>query len=119
MEVDGMLSGHRSARRRRGRSSRAARIAVPLAVPMALGLTLGIMIAVSGNNGTHITQSVLGHGAVPAASASARGPAAAPQAADAARCAPGRRHETRGSARSGAVKPGSQCVRPEPSATAP
>ena len=41
-----MLSGHRSAPRRR-RNSRAARIAVPLAIPMALGLTLGIILAVS------------------------------------------------------------------------
>ena len=41
-----MLSGHRSARRRSGNKSRAARIAVPLAIPMALGLTLGIIIAV-------------------------------------------------------------------------
>ena len=40
-----MLSGHRSAGRRR--NSRAARIAVPLAIPMALGLTLGIILAVS------------------------------------------------------------------------
>ena len=42
-----MLSGHRSAWRRRSNKSRAARIAIPLAIPMALGLTLGIIIAVS------------------------------------------------------------------------
>ncbi len=45
-----MLSGHRSAWRRRSRNSRAARIAVPLAIPMAMGLTLGIILAVSGGN---------------------------------------------------------------------
>ena len=33
-----MLSGHGSARRRRGRNNRAARIAVPVAAVMALGL---------------------------------------------------------------------------------
>ena len=52
-----MLSGHRSAWRRRGRNSRAARIAVPLAIPMALGLTLGIILAVSGGPVTTINQS--------------------------------------------------------------
>jgi len=52
-----MLSGHRSAPRRRG-NSRAARIAVPLAIPMALGLTLGIFLAVSsGGRATTIVQS--------------------------------------------------------------
>jgi hypothetical protein len=55
-----MLSGHRSARRRRGRNSRAARIAVPLAIPMALGLTLGVILAVSGGKATTIDQSALG-----------------------------------------------------------
>src|SRR5207344_3576897 len=72
-----MLSGHRSARRRRGNKSRAARIAVPLAIPMALGLTLGIIIAVSSGNSTTIAQSALGSCASPAASA----PAAASSAA--------------------------------------
>src|SRR6266700_1078312 len=65
-----MLSGHRSAWRRRGHS-RAARIAVPLAIPMALGLTLGIILAVSGGNTTTIEQSALGNCASAAASASA------------------------------------------------
>ena len=55
-----MLSGHRSARRRRSNKSRAARIAIPLAIPMALGLTLGIILAVSGGNTTTIAQSALG-----------------------------------------------------------
>jgi len=76
-----MLSGHRSARRRRGNKSRAVRIAVPLAIPMALGLTLGIIIAVSGGNSTTIAQSALGSCASAAASASA--PAASAPAASA------------------------------------
>ena len=65
-----MQSGHRSAWRRRGGNSRAARLAVPLAIPMALGLTLGIILAVSGGNTTHIDQSALGASASPSASAS-------------------------------------------------
>jgi hypothetical protein len=54
-----MLSGHPPARRR-SRDRRAARIAAPLAVPMALGLTLGVVLALSGGNGTRISQSSLG-----------------------------------------------------------
>jgi hypothetical protein len=71
-----MLSGHRSARRRRSRS-RAARIAVPLAIPMAMGLTLGIILAVSGGNVSKITQSAsaVGASASPSVSASASAPA--------------------------------------------
>lgn len=72
-----MLSGHRSAWRRRGSSGRAARIAVPLAIPMALGLTLGIVLAVSGNNAATISQSALGAAATPSGSAS---PSASPSA---------------------------------------
>ncbi len=72
-----MLSGHRSARRRRGGNSRAVRIAVPLAIPMALGLTLGIVLAVSSGNTTKIDQSALGASASPSASASAPAAAAA------------------------------------------
>ena len=75
-----MLSGHRSAWRRRGGRSRAARIAVPLAIPMALGLTLGIIIAASGGNTTHIAQTAAGDSASPSASASAAGAANAPAA---------------------------------------
>ena len=75
-----MLSGHRSARRRRGSKSRAARIAVPLAIPMALGLTLGIVLAVSGGNTTTIQQSALGDCATAAASASGAAPAASASA---------------------------------------
>jgi hypothetical protein len=66
-----MLSGHRSARRRRGRNSRAARIAVPLAIPMALGLTLGVILAVSGGRTTTIDQSAMGSCASTDASAPA------------------------------------------------
>ena len=65
-----MLSGHRSAWRRRSRNSRAARLAVPLAIPMAMGLTLGIILAVSGGHVSKIQQSALGASASPSASAS-------------------------------------------------
>ncbi len=65
-----MLSGHRSASRRRGRNSRAARLAVPHAIPMALGLTLGIVLAVSGGHVSKIQQSAMGASASPSASAS-------------------------------------------------
>jgi len=65
-----MLSGHRSAWRRRG-NSRAARIAVPLAIPMALGLTLGIILAVSSGNTTHIAQTAVGASASPSGSGGA------------------------------------------------
>src|SRR5215470_15479491 len=82
-----MLSGHRSAWRRRGNRSRAARIAVPLAIPMALGLTLGIILAVSSGNTTHIAQSALGASASPSASASGAGAAAAAAATPSATAA--------------------------------
>ena len=72
-----MLSRHRSAWRRRGGKSRAARLAVPLAIPMAMGLTLGIILAVSSGNTTHIDQSALGASASPSASASGAVAAAA------------------------------------------
>jgi hypothetical protein len=72
-----MLSGHRSAWRRRGRNSRAARIAVPLAIPMALGLTLGIILAVSGGPVTTINQSATAGCASPSASPAVSGSAAA------------------------------------------
>ncbi len=45
-----MLSDLRSARRRRGRNNRTARIAVPVAAVMALGLTVGIVVSASGHN---------------------------------------------------------------------
>src|SRR5580704_8127099 len=80
-----MLSGHRSAWRRRGRNSRAVRIAVPLAIPMAMGLTLGIILAMSGGNVSKIQQSAMGASASPSASASG---AVASGAAIAAAAAP-------------------------------
>jgi hypothetical protein len=68
MEVDCMLTGHRSAWRRR--NSRAARIAVPLAIPMALGLALGVILAVSsGAPHTVIQQAAAGATATPSGSA--------------------------------------------------
>jgi hypothetical protein len=45
-----VLSGLRSARRRRGRNNRAARIAIPVAAVMALGVTVGIVVGASGHN---------------------------------------------------------------------
>jgi hypothetical protein len=89
MEVDCMLTGHRSARRRRRRNRRSARLAVPLAIPMALGLTLGVILAVnSGTHSTVIEQSATGVTDTPIASgaSAATGPAAAhtPRAAAAA-----------------------------------
>src|SRR5271166_2209740 len=88
MEVYCMLSGHRSAGRRRGGKSRAARLAVPLAIPMALGLTLGIILAVSGGHIIRIDQSALGASASPSASASAAAPAASAAAPAAPAAAP-------------------------------
>ena len=81
-----MLSGHRSAWRRRGRNSRAVRIAVPLAIPMALGLTLGIILAVSGGHTTTINQSALGACASASASPAASGSPAAAASASASPC---------------------------------
>jgi hypothetical protein len=81
-----MLSGHRSAWRRRGRNSRAAHIAVPLAIPMALGLTLGIILAVSGGPVTTINQSATGACASPSASPAASGSPAASASASASPC---------------------------------
>jgi hypothetical protein len=81
-----MLSGHRSAWRRRGRSNRAARIAIPLAIPAALGLTLGITLAVSGGPVSTINQSATGDCASPSASASA-GTTAVVASASATPCA--------------------------------
>ncbi len=112
-----MLSGHRSAWRRRRSSSRAARIAVPLAIPMALGLTLGIIIAVSGNRTTPITQSALGDcvtaSASPAAAASS-GPAAAASSGPAAAASSG----PAAAASSGPAAAASGSAAPCPSASA-
>jgi hypothetical protein len=83
-----MLSGHRSAWRRRGRKSRAARIAVPLAIPMALGLTLGIILAVSGGPVTTINQSATGCASPSASPAASGSPAAAASASASASASP-------------------------------
>jgi hypothetical protein len=72
-----MLTGHRTAWRRRMQRNKAMRIAVPLAIPVALGLVVGVIIAVSGGNPSAIQQSALGAAATPSASASASAPAAA------------------------------------------
>jgi hypothetical protein len=98
-----MLSGHRSAGRRRGRNSRAARIAVPLAIPMALGLTLGIVLAVSGSKATTINQTALGANcASPSASASAAAAtASASPAATASPCPSASASATTGTTTSG------------------
>ena len=81
-----MLSGHRPARRRRGRS-RAARLALPIGIPMALGLTLGIVLTVSGGSkpttleqsaalGTCASAAANAGNTAPSASASSPAPAA-------------------------------------------
>jgi hypothetical protein len=74
-----MLSGHRSAWRRRGRTTRAARIAVPLAIPMALGLTLGVVLAVSGGSTTTIKQAAAMGSAANVRVLAQRGEAARPR----------------------------------------
>src|SRR5690242_6963987 len=81
-----MLSGHRSASRRRSHN-RAARIAIPLAIPVALGLTLGIVLAVSNGGATHIAQSALGTCASASASPAAAA-ASTPATAASASAAP-------------------------------
>jgi hypothetical protein len=83
-----MRTGHRSAWRRRGRNSRAARIAVPLAIPVALGLTLGVYLAVSGNSNSTINQAALGASASPSVSGSAAATASASAAATTVPAAP-------------------------------
>jgi hypothetical protein len=107
-----MLSGHRSAWRRRG-NSRAVRIAVPLAIPMALGLTLGIVLAVSGGNTTTIEQSALGACASAAASASGAAPAASGSQAAPAASAP-----AAAASAPAASAPASAAAAPCPSASA-
>src|SRR6266487_4925983 len=103
-----MLSGHRSAWRRRGNKSRAARIAIPLAIPAALGLTLGIIIAVSGGSTTKIAQSAMG------SCASAAAPAASGSQAAAAASAPA----AAASAPASASAPAAASTAPCPSASA-
>ena len=49
-----MLSGHRPARRRRGRNNRVLRIAAPLTITVALGLILGVILMPSGGKAAKI-----------------------------------------------------------------
>jgi len=57
-----MLSGHGSARRRRGRNNRAARIAVPAAAVVALGLTVGIVVSASGHGAPKLRSTAANSG---------------------------------------------------------
>jgi hypothetical protein len=52
-----MLSGYGSLSRRRGRSNRTMRIAVPLGIAAALGVTLGVILVPTGGNTTKIAPS--------------------------------------------------------------
>jgi hypothetical protein len=73
MEVNWMISGRRSAWRRRAGRNRIARIAVPVAIPVAIGVAIGAFIAVSGGGHSTINPAALGASgsASPSASASA------------------------------------------------
>jgi hypothetical protein len=59
-----MLSGHPSARRRRGRKNRAGRVAIPVTAVAALGLTVGVVFAASGGGPTklHSAASTINQG---------------------------------------------------------
>ncbi len=70
-----LVSGNRSAWRRRRNRNRVARIAVPLAIPAALGLVIWVAVAVSGGNPATISQTALGAQASASPSASAAGTA--------------------------------------------
>ena len=52
-----MVTGRRSARRRRANRNRGARIAAILAIPVALGLLIGIVIVVFGGHSDQRHQS--------------------------------------------------------------
>ena len=66
-----MVTGRRSARRRRADRNRGARIAAILAIPVALGLLIGIVIVVFGGHSiSDISQTALGASASPSASSS-------------------------------------------------
>jgi hypothetical protein len=79
-----MITGRRSAWRRRAGRTRFARIAVPLAIPVALGLGLGIFIAVHGGSSASINQTALGASASPSGGASGSPAASAPATTTAA-----------------------------------
>ncbi len=57
-----MLSGYGSLSRRRGRSNRTMRIAVPLGIAAALGVTLGVILVPTGGNTTKIAPSAASAG---------------------------------------------------------
>jgi hypothetical protein len=70
-----MVSGKRSAWRRRRNRNRVARIAVPAAIPVALALVIGVVVAVSGGGrAANISQTALGDQASASPSASAAAP---------------------------------------------
>jgi hypothetical protein len=72
MEVNCMVTGRRSARRRRAGRNRGTRIAAILAIPAALGLLIGIVIVVFGGHSTSdIDPAADGASASPSASGSA------------------------------------------------
>jgi hypothetical protein len=71
MEVNWMISGRRSAWRRRAGRNRIARIAVPVAIPVAIGVAIGAFIAVSGGGHSTINPAALGASGSASASASA------------------------------------------------
>jgi hypothetical protein len=70
MEGVFMITGRRSAWRRRAGRARFARIAVPLAIPAALAVGIGVFIAVHGGGSTNVNQAALGASASPSGSAS-------------------------------------------------
>jgi hypothetical protein len=69
MEVNCMVTGRRSAWRRRANRNRGARIAAILAIPVALGLLIGVVVAVFGGHSANLSDSALGAAASPSASA--------------------------------------------------
>src|SRR3984957_3550525 len=64
-----MVSGKRSAWRRRRNRNRVARIAVPLAIPVALALVIGVAIALTDGLSLNASPTALGASGSPSASA--------------------------------------------------
>jgi len=64
-----MVSGKRSAWRRRRNRNRIARIAVPIAIPVALALVIGVAIALTDGLSLNASPAALGVSASPSASA--------------------------------------------------
>jgi hypothetical protein len=75
-----MITGYRSAWRRRVGRNRATRIATIVAVPSVLGLILGLVVAVSGGHTTNVNQTALGAAASASASPSPSASSAAASA---------------------------------------